>query len=194
MRRRRVLAAAASSALLPLAGCSDALSGPTDLGSPEEELDADGREKHLVFTRGSEEQAVVSIVQRSRPGSLDRRVQFRLHVWHREGLSIDRMRFELRAPPRVTATPADVLLQVPDGGPWPEFELRRDEQWTVVDVDGIGDLGDGSLGLDLVLDPVDDPVDELAVRTEVEFGEAGLVERRYRATADTRFDVLSAPE
>lgn len=128
-----------------------------------------------------------------RPESLEQQIPFRLHVWHRDGLSTDRISVKLRAPPTTTGAPANVFLQVPDEGSWPEFDLRKNEnQWTVIDIDEIGRLGGGSLGLDLILDPVSDPVEELAVRTEVEFSESGIIERDYQATANTQFDVLSA--
>lgn len=193
-RRRRFLAAAGATLLAP-SGCLGVRSGPGSLGTPREESDADGREKHLVFARDGERQAVVSIMQRLRPRAPDRRIPFRLHVWHREGLSIDRLHYRLRAPPHGTGVPADVYLKVPDGGPWPPFDLRRDDElWTVVEVDEIGRLGDGSLGLDVVVDPGGRPVEELAVRAEVEFGESGIVSRSYRAEATTRFEVVPSRE
>lgn len=117
MRRRHLLAATASTALLPPAGCLGIGRDPTSLGSPDEELDAGGMEKHLVFTRHSEDQAIVTIDQRLKPRSLDRQIPFRFHVWHRDGLSIDRLYYKIRSPPHSAGVPADVYLEVPNGGP-----------------------------------------------------------------------------
>lgn len=192
MRRRQLLAATTSTAFLALSGCQGSVRGPRTYGAPEEEIDARGMEKHLVFTRDSEDQAVVTINQRRKPQSLEQQIPFRFHVWHREGLSIDRLYYKIRSPPHSTGVPADVFLQVPDSGPWPKFELTEDRGWTVIHVDDIGALGDGSLGLDLLIDPVSDPVEELAVRTEVELGGSGVFGNRYRAKANTRFEILSA--
>lgn len=193
MRRRQLLATSASTALAASAGCFGAWPDSTDLGVPEEELNDDGREKHLVYTRDSERQAVVTIQQRSRQPSLDERLPLRLHVWHREGLRTERMAFRLRAPPTVGNVPADVYLRVPHGGPWPEFDLRRDDDlWTVIAVDDLGDLGSGSLRLDLIVDPTTGPVEEVTIRADVVFEGTGLLERDYRATANTRFEVISS--
>lgn len=91
--------------------------------------------------------------------------------------------------------PADVSLQVPSGGPWPEFDLRKEgDLWTVSSVDEIGGLGDGSLTLDLIIDPVSEPAEELAIRTEVDLSAARLIEQRYRASATTEFEILPAQQ
>lgn len=66
--------------------------------------------------------------------------------------------------------------------------------WTVISVDEIGRLGDGSLTLDLITDPISEPAEQLAVRTEVDLNESGILKRRYRASATTEFEVLPASQ
>lgn len=81
------------------------------------------------------------------------------------------------------------------GGHGLAFALRKEDNlWTVISVDEIGELGDGSLTLDLILDPVSDPADELAVRAEVDFSESGIIDQYYRAAAHTNFDILTTEQ
>lgn len=192
MHRRQVLAASAS-LTLPLAGCLGQGLGTIQLGQPRDEVEADGREKHLVFTRDGTKQAVFTVQQRLRSTAPEQRIPFRVHVWHRQGLSLDRLYVKLRAPPIGVDVPADIYLKVPDSGPWPEFDLRKEDNlWSVIAADDIGELGKGSLGLDFMLEPTSDPVETLAVRAEVEFSNQDVFGPRHIASVSTQFDIVRA--
>lgn len=197
MNRRRLLASTASAAAVAtVAGCLTASPGPlrsTSFGAPDERVEADGREKHLVFSQNGERQAVVTIQQPERVATPSDPVSIRFFIWHRAGLRTDRIRTKLRAPadPSVDV-PAKVYLQTPDGGPWPPFTVRTvDNQWTELAVEGLGDLGRGSLEIGLILQPTPGKtLERFTMSFDVAFATAGLVPREYRATGTASFDVV----
>lgn len=187
MRRRQVLAAAGAATALPLAGCT-ALRGPVDLGHPDETEDGE-RERHFVWSRDGTDQATFSVIQRTVPDSPADQFRLRLHVSHRPGLSIDRMRYRLQAPTDPTAVQAYVYVQAPSGGPWPGFTLTRD-RWTTVAVDDIGELGEGSLGVNLLVRPVPgEPVEDVRLDAELGLSESGTLSREYRAATLATFPI-----
>lgn len=183
MRRREVLVAAAST--LPLAGCST-LTGPTALGSPT--VETGDRETHLRWRRGGE-QVTLSIRQRTVPATPTDPFRLRLHVSHSEGLHVEYLRFRIDAPRAPGTVPAAVSLQVPDGGPWPPFTLHQDG-WTTVAVEDLGELGRGSLGLELGVRPRNDPVETVTVDASIGLTGTGLLGGEYRARAAEEFDVV----
>jgi hypothetical protein len=189
MNRRTFLTTTiAGAGLAATAGCS-LPGGPESFGRPEVTVDDDGREKHLTYQVDDTRQAVVSLMQRGRPESPTDRFGLRLYVWHREGLSIDRLHYRLRAPPHSVKPPAEIYLKTPDGGPWPAFDLNTDDDlWTVVDVDDIGELGDGSLGLELIVEPGSEPVEEMAVHPEITLSSSGAFGGKRVAEATERFE------
>lgn len=179
-------------ATLSLTGCLGLDSGPIELDQPQQEMDAGGMEKHLIFTHDQTEQAVLTIQQFRPPSDPESPIPFRFLVWHREALSIDRLYFKLRAPPTGDELPADIYLKAPNSGPWPEFDIRtEDNLWTIIAVDDIGELGDGSLGLEFILEPVSDPVDELAVMAELGFSNTAFFGSNLRASVHTEFDIIT---
>lgn len=185
MRRRQVLATAGAASALPLAGCS-ALLGPTDLGSPEVETEA--RETHVRWTRG-DGQVTLSVRQRTVPETPEDQFRLRLHVSHSQGLQIKHLRFRIHAPREPGTVPAAISVQVPEGGPWPPFSLHR-EQWTTIAVEDLGELGRGSLGLELGVQPRSDPVEAVTVDAAIGLTGTGLLGTQYRARTAEEIDVV----
>lgn len=190
MRRRQFLAATTGTGLSTLAGCVDLGREPTSLGSPSEETEKQGLEKHLVFTHESDDFVVITLDRRLKSQYPDRLVPIRFHVWHRAEVSVDRLLFKIRSPNHPTHLPGSVYVAIPDGGPWPKFDLRKaEDSWTIIGVDDIGTLGDGSMTLDLIIDPIGETLETLAVETEVDLFESGILQSRYRASTATEFDI-----
>lgn len=164
------------------------------LSDPTERTDADGMERHLVYERGDERLAVVSLDQATARASPTDAFRFRIHVEHRSGgaadrpTTVERFRFDLRAPPTSVDPPAEIYLRAPTGGRWPDlaFEVVEDS-WTRIAADETGDVGAGTLTLATVVDPSGLPADELGFGARVDLAEAGTAGTAYRLEARTRF-------
>lgn len=188
MDRRRFLAGAGAAGLAGVAGCAG-LGGPRSLGAPAVERDDDGAQAHFIYRDGDRRRAVVSLDQRLATGPTEQ-FRLRLHVWHADDLRTERMRYTLRAPPSSPGgVPAAIYLKTPDGGPWPKFTLKQDDDLaTVIAVDGLGELGRGSLVLELVVQPRGTPADEIDFDAEVGFAADGVLEPERVARASTIFE------
>lgn len=184
MRRRQVLAAGSAS-VLALSGCSRLL-GPTGLGAPA--VETEDRETHLHWRRNGK-RVTLTVRQRTVPETPADQFRLRLHVSHGDDLRVERLTFRIHAPREPGSVPAAVSLQVPEGGPWPPFTLRR-EEWTTVAVEDLGDLGRGSLGLELGVRPQHDPVETVTVDATVGLAGTGLLGGRYRARGAQEVDVV----
>jgi len=195
MNRRRFLAASALGVATTTAGCSTA-GGRTELGVDEAVLDDDGMEKHLYFRDGDERIGVVSLDQLYEQSSPTAPFRFRLHLQHGSGAGgaedesvIERFRFDLRTPVTSVDPPAEVYLQAPSGGRWPDFTFEEVENfWTRIEADGTDEVGVGTMTLSLFVDPLSLPADELGVRATVDLAEHGFGGTNYRLEANARFE------
>jgi hypothetical protein len=194
VNRRRFLAAAGFGATATTAGCST-VGGRTELGVDEERLDDEGSEKHLFFRDGEKRLGVVSLDQMTTQDSPTDAFRFRLHIQHGSGAGgperesvVERFRFDLRAPPASVNPPAEIYLQAPSGGLWPDFTFEEvDDLWTRIEADDTREVGSGTMTLSLFVDPLGVPADELGVRASVDLTEQGFGGTSYRLEANTRF-------
>lgn len=195
MNRRRFLAAAGLGAAATAAGCST-VGGRTELGVDEERLDDEGSEKHLYFRDGETRVGVVSLDQMTAQTEPTDSFRFRLHVQHGSGAGgseresvVERVRFDLRAPPASVNPPAEIYLQAPSGGLWPDFTFEEVEDlWTRIEAEDTRDVGVGTMTLSLIVDPLGVPADEVGVRASVDLVERGVGGTSYRLEANTRFE------
>ena len=195
MNRRRFLAASALGAVATTAGCST-VGGRTELAVDEEEADDDGLEKHLFFRDGDERIGVVSLDQMYEQASPTAPFRFRLHIQHGTGADggehesvVERFRFDLRTPVTSVDPPAEIYLQAPSGGLWPDFTFEEVENfWTRIEADGTQEVGSGTMTLPLFVDPLSLPADELGLRATVDLAERGFGGTNYRLEAQTQFE------
>ncbi|MEF8786313.1 MAG: hypothetical protein V5A45_10305 [Haloarculaceae archaeon] len=189
MNRRALLAGTTATLGTALAGCT-ALGGERSLGQPREELDANGREKHLVFERNGKSVVTITLQQRTAAQNLPGRFGLRVVISHSENTNINKFSFELRAPPTSVEPPAEIYLKQPDGGPWPPIDFQRTEnEWTRIAVDDLGDLGRGTLGLETIVAPLGDSVEAVGVRPDLTLGTTGLLSGGpLRAETQTEFE------
>ena len=175
MDRRTFVGAAAATAGAALAGCSAPGSGRS-LGSPDVETDADGTETHLSFEDGGDDVLTVTYQQRALALGSTGRYGLRVTLSHTENTRLKRFQFDFKSPPDTLGVPADIFLKQPDGGPWPDIDFGRVEgQWTRVGVEGLGDLGEGTLGFEVIVAPLDEGGNPVAVRSEVTLATTGLL-------------------
>jgi hypothetical protein len=201
VNRRRFLATAGLGVAATTAGCST-VGGPTELGADEERPDDEGAEKHLYFRDGEKRVAVVSLDQVSTQESPTDSFRFRLHVQHGSGAGgperesvVERFRFDLRAPPTSVNPPAEIYLQAPGGGLWPDFTFEEVENlWTRIEADDTRDVGVGTMTLTLIVDPLGVPADEVGLRASVGLTEQGFGGSSYRLEANTRFEPVVESE
>lgn len=188
MQRRTFLTGSALAAGTALAGCS-APGQSQSLGQPREEADGP-RERHLIFERDGESVVTLTLQQRQDPSPPLNRFQLRFVVSHTDDTRIQALQFDLRSPLDPAAVPADVYLKQPDGGPWPALEFRSVENnWTRIAVDGLDDLGRGTLGLEVIVAPRGESPETVGIRSELELGTTGpLSGGPFRAEAGTEFD------
>lgn len=203
MKRRGFLATGTVGLTAGTAGCSGLLGSTISLGRPEERLDDDGREKHLIFRTGGDRIAVMSLDQRTHPESPTESFGFRLYVAHGNGddgadgpaTTVDGFRFDLRAPPASVKPPAKVFLASPEGGPWPDLTFETvEDSWTRIALENVGELGEGTIGLTTIIDPLNVPVEEVGVKAEVALSEGSIGGTTYRAEANTRFEPVLAAD
>jgi len=194
MQRRTFLATAGIAGVGGLAGCGT-LGGSTELTHTETTDDGDDMEHHVTFYRDDTEQATLSIMQGYAPETTTERFPLRIHLWHRAGLRTERMAFELRGPPGGAGVPAEMYLKVPDGGPWPDIRMDTDDDLTtVIAVDDLGELGPGSLGFELIVDPGTEPVDSIGVHGDITFDRTEAFSGSYHAETREIFDIVSASD
>lgn len=175
MNRRTFVGATTATVGAALAGCSTP-GGERTLGSPQVETKADGEEVDLSFERGSEDVLTVTIRQRALTLAPSGRYGLKLTLSHSENTRLKRFRFDFKSPPGTLGVPADIFLKQPDGGPWPAIDFGRVEgQWTRVGVEGLGDLGEGRLGFEVIVAPLDEGGEPVAIRQDVTLATTGLL-------------------
>lgn len=194
MDRRRFLAAATVAGALPLAGCSRDGLGTIELDAPETETEQN--ETHLIFRRGDRRLLVFTARDRGRSDASGP-IPLDLHVWHAEDTHLDSFRIEIRAPADGRDPLTEVYLRSPwyDSGPKLDFHRGDDGRTTVLAADDLGGPGEGTLSLELILEPTSMP-DALPVGVSGEFGlsETGTLGRSYRAEGQMTVALVSERE
>lgn len=190
MDRRAFLASGVVGVAAATAGCS-ALGGTTELDPVETTVEANGREKHLVFEHQNSRRAVVTLQQMAAQSATTAPFEFRLHVDHRrQGTSdstVKRFRFDLRTPVTSTDLPAEIYLEPVGSAGWPARIEQVDDQWTRITVDDASDFGSGSITLSTLVQP-HDPISRIEVRAEVDLERGGFASPTHRLEAETRFE------
>ncbi|WP_340098212.1 hypothetical protein [Salinibaculum salinum] len=175
MDRRTFVVGSVAAANAALAGCSSP-GEARSLGTPRVETDAEGTESHLVFERSGNGVLTITYRQRALSAAPSGRYGLRVTISHSEDTRLERFRFDFKSPPDTLGVPADIFLKQPDGGPWPDIDFGRVEgQWTRVAVEGLGDLGDGTLGFEIIVAPLDDGGHPVAIRSNVTLVTEGLL-------------------
>lgn len=188
MRRRRYLRGAAAGVALGLAGCTGSLERTLYPYDVEE----DPEERHLIYRAGGEEVATVSLIGHGDLEWSTGVAPIRLHVWHVEGSTLERVRYVLRAPDR-TITP-DVYLKRPGGYPWGPISFVRGEApgTTELRVPDLGEQGRGSVTLDLLVTRYDE--DPFTLEVDVDAGLDGpSFARDYRLRGTIEHRIPAAP-
>lgn len=193
MDRRRFLASTA--AVAATAGCVETGFGPTRIGGPTEWLDDEGMEQHLRFNVDGERLAVLTFDQMSRPDTPTDPFRLRLHVAHRSDderhdrpTTIERFRFDLRAPPTSVGPPAEIYLNAPGGPSYPDLVFRRTgDSWTRIEATDTEAIGDGTLTLETIVRPIGEFPTEIGLRAEVQLSTGGVLGPTYVLEALSRF-------
>lgn len=195
MNRRRFLATATGACAISLAGCSRVGVERIELRPVGQETES--RETHLLF--GQDGRELLTFTVRHPRGHVEDvdQIPLRVHVWHAADIHLDGFRIELRAPADGERPITDVYLASPwyDSGPSLDFYTGDDGRTTTLAADDLGGLGDGTLSLELVLEPAELP-DALPVATSGVFGlsETGTLGRSYRAVGQTTVEIARERE
>lgn len=188
MDRRTFLATSTAGLALASAGCSGLLGSTVTLKGPETETQDDGREKYHSYRHDGERVVTVGFDQRTVPETLSDRFGFRITASHSDDTTIDSFQFDLRAPRTSIDPPAEFYLGAPAGGLWPDITLEEiDDGFTRIALEDTGELGDGTLGLDTIVDPGSVPAESIAVRVEMTLSSSGFTGRTYRISPQTEF-------
>lgn len=192
MDRRQFLTASVVGLGTVSAGCAT-VGGRRTLDAASEEIDDRGMEKHLRFEDGDTEVAVLSLDQMTEQESPTDSFRFRIHVQHGTGedersSTVEGFRFDLRAPPASVNPPANIYLQAPGGGLWPDFTFEEvDDLWTRIEAEDTDEVGVGTMTLSMIVDPLGVPADEVGVKARIDLSEGGTTGTDYRLETDTRF-------
>lgn len=192
MDRRAFLAAGVTGVGVVTAGCSG-LGGTTNLVNPAVETQDDGREKYLTYRHDDERVVTVGFDQRTVPATPTDQFGFRITVPHSRNTEIESFRFDLRAPRSSIDPPADVYLESPSGGLWPDLTFREVEnRWTRIALADTGELGEGTMSFDLMIAPHSVPATEVGIRAELELSNsASVLNGRYRVDTSTGFEPVT---
>lgn len=190
MDRRQFLASATAASALPLAGCSAAGLRTTDLRPVEEETDEDAT--HLRFEFDGERLLTFSTRYLAGYDESAGQIPLEFDAWHTRDTRVEGFRIAVRAPADAREPKTTVALETPPYGPGPSIEFYRDydRRETVVAVDDLGENGDATLTLGLLLEPREMP-ETLPVRVACEFdlSENGPLGRSYHLTGETTVEI-----
>ncbi|MFC7133390.1 MULTISPECIES: hypothetical protein [Salinibaculum] len=187
MDRRTFLATGLAGAGLATAGCSGLLGSTVPLTVEETEPEDEGREKYLICRHDGQRILAVGFDQRSLQRSPTDDFGFRITNSH-DDTKIESFTVDLRAPRTSVDPPANIYLKAPSGGLWPDLTYEEVEDlWTRIELDDTGELGEGTLNLETLVDPNATPVTEVGIRVEMELSstESG---RRYTLDTVTEFE------
>jgi hypothetical protein len=188
MDRRTFLAGGVAAAGTALAGCGGV--GTVTLDSPEKQADDDGDSTALVYRHDGDYVADFGVAQRRPQDSPGAAVPLRVGVPHSDDTTIESLRVDVRSPADSAAP--NVYLYAPQGTLWSGLSLGRAEGgWTRIDFPDPGELGEGTITLELLVDPVD-PVERLLVRGLVSLSASALPGRTYRIEPQLEFPLAQA--
>jgi hypothetical protein len=178
--RRTFLASGALAAGAGLAGCGR-LGGTETLEPAERDTEeGDEAEAALVYRDDGDQVVVVGFEQRRAQDRPTDSSPFRLSVPHGDDTTVERFRFDLLGPTSPVDVPAEVYLLAPPNDSWPGLTVSKvDGDWTRIDYGDPGEIGEGTITVEGIVDPVD-PITELRLRGEVELSTSGPGSRRYR--------------
>lgn len=190
MDRRTFLASGVAGAALATAGCSSRLGRTVNLTDPTVGTQDGGREKYLVYRHDGERIVTAGFDQRTVPASLTGQFGFRITVPHSDDTAIESFRFDLRAPQSSVAPPADVYLESPAGGLWPDVTFEEVEnRWTRIALEDTGKLGKGTMNLMTIVAPNSVPAREVGIRVGLELSAASG--GTYRVDTSTEFQPIT---
>jgi hypothetical protein len=192
MERRQFLVAGTTGLSVAIAGCSALLGGTITLSNPEMSLQDDGREKYLTYRHDDARIVTVGFDQRTVPATRTDQFGFRISVPHSDDTKIESFQFDLRVPPSSIDPPADIYLESPSGGLWPDITFREVEnQWTRIALADTGKLGDGTMTLETIIDPHSVPAEQVGIRVELTLSSSGSPPNRaYRVDTSTEFEPI----
>jgi hypothetical protein len=193
MNRRTFLAAGVAGVATATAGCSSLLGSTVALPVDDTGVDGDGREKHLIFRDGEQRIAAVSFDQRDVQETPTDDFRFRISASH-DDTKIESFQYDLRAPQTSVDPPADIYLESPAGGLWPDITFEDVENhWTRIALDDTGELGEGTLSVDTIINPNSAPVTEVGIRVEMELSSTEG-RRTYTLDTQTQFEPVVTQE
>jgi hypothetical protein len=194
MDRRRFLAAGVTGFGVALTGCSELLGRTISVTNPETALHDGGREKYLTYRHDDDRIVTVGFDQRTVPATPTDQFGFRISVPHSDETTIESFQFDLRVPQSSIDPPADIYLESPSGGLWPDITFREVEnRWTRIALADTGELGDGTMTLETIVDPHSVPAEQVGIRVELELStSASPPNRTYRVDTSTEFEPIIA--
>ena len=194
MKRRALLAAGGAGIATLTAGCNVLAGEPVTLGEPTVERDDDGRESYRRYRHDGTTIAVVTVDQGRRHEDAGR-FPLDFHLAHSDVLEQDtpntvvqRFRLAVLAERGGGRPPAEIAIHPPGGENWPAVTFETsDDSWTVLAAEGLekAGLGEGTLTIETEVQPLDDPIDHVAVAFEARLAGGGT---RYRIDDRFRFE------
>ncbi|MFB6164350.1 MAG: hypothetical protein ABEJ31_04250 [Haloarculaceae archaeon] len=193
MKRRQLLAGAGVAGALSLAGCSAARA--TTISDPRVEREDDG-ETHVHFDAGGEALTTLTVQPDGRSaGAGGEQVPLDASIEHREGTELTSLELKLRAPPADggAGVPARVALTAPQWQPHPSVQLYTDpdDGGGIVAIDDLGEQGQGTVTLELLLTGLAPSTAEVLVDATLGLAESGVLGDTYTVEGSTR---VSLPE
>jgi hypothetical protein len=192
MDRRKFLAAGVTGFGVAVAGCSEVLGETITLANPETEVQDGGREKYLTYHHDDDRIVTVGFDQQTIPATQTDQFEFRISVSHSDETKIESFQFDLRVPQSSIDPPADIYFESPSGGLWHDITFREVEnRWTRIALADTGELGDGTMTLETIVDPHSVPAKEVGIRVETELSTSGSPPNRtYRVDNSTDFEPI----
>lgn len=185
MKRRHYLATSTVMAGASLGGCTR-LSGEIPLGDPTQKRDE--QELHLVYAHEGEEIVTISLDHSPDTPAIRR---LYAEIQPSDEITLDDARF--RFTPE-TARPAaiEIYLMPPPKGWYDEFEIYRENEGTVIEVQELGEAEFGNIGFHLLvhgeLDSEGD-LPPLRIEYELTLSKAGLFGESFGARGGTTIDL-----
>ncbi len=179
VRRRSLLATVATVGAAGVAGCGTLRTHRT-LTDPTR---AESNPARASLTFDADGSAVASLGVRAR--SDDDRARLDTELSHAEGTTLTSIRYRVWMPDSTGNTPPTVAVVSPvegDTGPPPTLTLDTPDRGrgTAVTVEDLGDLADETVStLDLLVDPVEDNGNRIALATTIGLHDGGTFGTRY---------------
>jgi len=184
MDRRTFLGTGATLLGASVAGCEEIGGRTVTLGDPEEETRDGGQRTYLTYRHDGERIVSPGFIQRNVPAAAGEPFGVRVTMPHSEETTIDSFRVDMRAPRTPGTGPtAEVYLAAPGGvDRWSELNFQQvEDQWTRISLSETGDLGEGTISFDTIIDPFDGAVETVGIRLAVTLSTGrGVPGRTYR--------------